>query len=103
LRRRRKALRSEEREVPICQRVVMVMKMRKSWRLGSKVDTTGIYLQVFKNIPRQDLNMLLPGARARMSLLDRARIVLPIVTGMVVAGYQIAYNVANEVAKFVST
>src|SRR5205085_7564287 len=73
----RKGYRMEEREVPIYQRVVMMLKLRPHRRLAAHIDTDCVYLQLFKNIPRLDINMLLPGARVRMRYLDRGRVGLP--------------------------
>ena len=41
-------------------------------------------MKLFKDIPRQDLDMLLPGTRFRMTLLDRGKILLPTLSGLAI-------------------
>ena len=81
-RRLRNFYRVEETMVPVFKRLVIILKMRKSKRLPKDVDTQSVYLKVFKDIPKQDVNMLLPGARVRMTKVDRGRIGVPLVTGL---------------------
>jgi hypothetical protein len=69
----------EEVEVPIYQRVVVVFQLRKGRCVDRRLDTDAIYIKLFKNIPKEDVDMMLPGATARFSLLDRSKIVMPMV------------------------
>jgi hypothetical protein len=77
--------RLEEAEVPIWRRLVLILKLRPHRRLGKGADTENVYLKVFKDIPKLDVMMLLPGARVRITYLDRGRIGLPLLTGAAVA------------------
>jgi hypothetical protein len=77
--------RLEEAEVPIWRRLVLILKLRPHKRLGKGVDTENVYLKVFKDIPKLDVMMLLPGARVRITYLDRGRIGFPLLTGAVLA------------------
>jgi len=52
---------------------------------------------VFKNIPKLDINMLLPGARVKMRALDRGKIGLPFLSGIALALYNIADEFLNAV------
>ena len=61
-RRLRNFYREEETTVCVYQRLVLILKMRPNNRLPRSVDTRSVYLKVFKDIPKQDVNMLLPGA-----------------------------------------
>src|SRR5262249_20020125 len=81
-RRLGKLFRLEETTVPVYRRLVIILKMRKHKRLPKEADTQSVYLKVFKDIPKQDVMMLLPGARVRLSGIDRGRIGVPIVTGV---------------------
>jgi hypothetical protein len=80
-RRLRHFYREEEALVPVYKRLVIILKMRKHKRLPKEVDTQSVYLKVFKNIPKQDVKMLLPGARVCLSKIDRGRIGVPLLTG----------------------
>src|SRR5262249_51626787 len=52
-------------------------------RLGRKIDINRLYLRVYKDIPKMDLEMLIPGARPQMRLFDKANIGIPMVSGAV--------------------
>src|SRR5262249_7808733 len=80
-RRLRNLYRPEDTTVALYKRLVIILKMRKHKRLPKEVDTQSVYLKVFKDIPEQDVKMLLPGARVRLSGVDRGRIGVPLVTG----------------------
>ena len=66
----------------VYKRLVIILKMRPNNRLPHSVDTRSVYLKVFKDIPKQDVNMLLPGAACRLTKVDRGRIGVPLVTGL---------------------
>jgi hypothetical protein len=74
--------RPEEVEVPVYRRLVLMLKLRDHPRLPGPVDTHNVFLKIFKDIPRLDVMMLLPGARVRFNVLDRGRIGLPILSGL---------------------
>ena len=85
LRRWQNWYRLEEVDVPIYQRLMVAFQLRPHRRLDDSVDTEQVYLKVFKNIPKQDLDMLLPGTTFRMSLLDHGKIILPTLSGVAIA------------------
>jgi hypothetical protein len=84
----------EEAEVPVYSRLVLILKMRPHPRLRGPVDTENVYLKMFKDIPKLDVMMLLPGARVQLSRIDRGRIGLPLLSGAAMA----VMNVLREVA-----
>jgi len=90
--------RKHDVDVPIYRRLAMILKLRPHKRLGKQINTDGVYLQVFKNIPKLDVNMLLPGARVKMRPLDRGKIGLPLISGIGLA----LYNIADDILKIVS-
>jgi hypothetical protein len=71
----RKFYRFETWEVPLYQRLVVVFRAREDH--PQKFDTQRVYLRMFKNVPRQDIDMMLPGAGVQMSWIDHSKIVLP--------------------------
>lgn len=73
-------LRWVEFEVPLHQRLVVLFQRKADD--DSAEETAVTYLRLFKNVPRQDIVMLLPGGEIRMSLLDRGKILLPMVSGV---------------------
>jgi hypothetical protein len=90
-RRLRNWYRLESTMVPVFQRLVIILKLRPHHRLSSKADTESVYLKIFKDIPKLDLNMLLPGARVLMTYLDRSQISLPLLTGIGLVLYKLAF------------
>jgi hypothetical protein len=77
----------EEVDVPIYQRVVVVFQLRAGRRVDRNLDADAVYIKLFKNIPKEDVDMMLPGAKARFSLLDRSKLVVPM---MAVLGWKLA-------------
>jgi hypothetical protein len=73
-----------EKEVPVFQRLVLVMKLQRHKRLGPTADTENLHIKVFKDIPRMDLEMLIPGARVRLRPLDRGMISFPLLAGVLI-------------------
>jgi hypothetical protein len=87
--------RLEEAEVPIYRRLVMILKLRQHPRLRGPIDTDHVYLKIFKDIPKLDVLMLLPGARVRMTRLDRGKIGLPLLSGLAVAAWNVLQDLAT--------
>lgn len=88
-RRLRKLFRQEEVQLPIYQRLVLILKLRPHKRLGKDVDTERVYLKIFKDIPKLDVKMLLPGARLHFSFVDRGKVGLPLLSALGLAIWNI--------------
>ncbi len=88
-RRSRRCVRSYYREqfvdVPLYQRLVVMFCLRAGKDTQEGVSRTPVRIKIFKNIPKADLDMLLPGTRFAMTLLDRGKIILPTLTGLAIA------------------
>ena len=93
-RRLRNRYRDEEIEVPIYQRLVVVFQLHEGSSLGQCAKPDRIYLKLFKNIPKMDLDMLLPGTRVKITRLDQGKIILPTLSGIVMALIKIVKGVA---------
>jgi hypothetical protein len=85
----KKLWRKEEIRVPLYQRLVLIVKLRPHKRLDRDIDTSRVYLKIFKDIPKVDHDMLLPGARVRFSKLDRAMIIYPLAAGIGLTMYNV--------------
>ncbi|MEZ6116905.1 MAG: DUF3754 domain-containing protein [Pirellulaceae bacterium] len=72
-------------EVPTYQRVAAIYRLREHDRLAEGDDTRIVYLKFLKNVPKEDVDMMLPGGRVKMSLLDGGKIILPTVSGVAIA------------------
>jgi len=56
----------EEKKVDTYHRLVLLLKLRKHKRLPEAIDTKGVFLKTFKDIPKLDLEMVLPGTTIQM-------------------------------------
>jgi hypothetical protein len=92
--------RVEEAVVPVYKRLVIILKMRQHGRLPQTVDTESVYLKVFKDIPKQDVKMLLPGARVCLSRFDRGRIGVPLLTGTGMVAWRLVGSVWQEILRW---
>lgn len=84
--RRRFYFLRDDVDVPIYQRLAVI------YRLKTEDDdhrNDRVYIKLLKNIPKEDLDMMLPGAQIRMSLLDGGKILLPTISGAIIAGIKI--------------
>jgi hypothetical protein len=66
--------RREEVKVPTFGRVAVVFKQRPNKRLGPDADFESVFIKLFKDIPRMDIEMLLPGGRIKMPAMDRLKL-----------------------------
>ncbi|MFK7769889.1 MAG: DUF3754 domain-containing protein [Mariniblastus sp.] len=93
--------RKETIELPEFQRLIMAFRVnpdpdeeKSKGKKNNNPDETllshkFVYLKTFKNIPETDLEILLPGSKVRLTKLDRAKIILPTLSGMAITGYKI--------------
>ena len=63
--------RKKQIKVACWQRLVFIIKMRPHRRLRKTIDTKSIYVKIFKDIPKLDLEMLLPGGRLEWPALKK--------------------------------
>jgi hypothetical protein len=92
----RKLWRKEEYLVPLYQRLVLIVKLRPHKRLDRDIDTSRVYLKIFKDIPKVDQDMLLPGARVRFTRLDQAMIIYPLAAGIGLTLYNIGASIMQS-------
>jgi hypothetical protein len=80
---------TEEVKVPIYQRLVILMKQNKHKRLGADPDTKSIFLKVFKDMPKADVEMLLPGGRLKMPGIARGKLGASLLGTIGFVGYKL--------------
>lgn len=91
-RKRRRLLnlfRLEEIEFPEFHRLVLAFQLRDSVQLNPTMRSDVVYLKIFKNIPEDELEILLPGAKIKLGLLARGKILIPSLSGVAMAAYKI--------------
>lgn len=77
----------KEIELDIYERMVMIIKFSPSYdpektTLKKDVQKDKTHLKTFKNVPRQDIEMILPNPRVKMSLVDKLKIGIPVLIGI---------------------
>lgn len=84
------------KEVEICtyQRLVVMFRLKPGTPLNQPVDPSAVVLKLFKNIPKSDIEMLLPGTSVRMTLLDQGKIIIPTLSGIVITFVKILQGAA---------
>jgi len=80
--------RLEQIQLPVYQRLVIIFRLREGRRATHHLDTQDVFIKLFKDVPKADLEMLLPGTRIRMSLKDRIKIIMPTVSGLAISIYK---------------
>jgi hypothetical protein len=63
--------RKETKKVDAYRRLVIMVKLNKSKRIPPDVDTRAVFLKMFKDIPKLDLEMILPGTSMQMPLAQK--------------------------------
>lgn len=91
-----KLWRREELDVPEFNRLILILKLKKHKRLRSDTDTENIFIKLFKDMPKNDLEMVLPGTRVRLSRIDKGLIFYPLVMGCSI----VMYAVLNSIFEF---
>lgn len=93
LRRWQKLWMKEEIVVPEFNRLVVILKQKPHRRLGKSADTNSVFMKIFKDLPKTDLEMVLPGTKIQLSKLDKAMIVYPLASGFAILLYKILADV----------
>ena len=89
-RRLRRFYQPEQVDVPIYQRMVVMFELNDDDNSAEELRASAMHLRMFKNIPKQDVDMLLPGTRVRLSKIDRAKIIVPSLGGWLLSMRKIA-------------
>jgi hypothetical protein len=87
-------------DVPTYQRLAVVFRLSAPKASGGRkpADTKSanqptehrpIAMKLFKNIPKADLEMLLPGTRVKMTLFDQGKILIPTLSGVGLALFKL--------------
>ncbi|MFO0878040.1 MAG: DUF3754 domain-containing protein [Gemmataceae bacterium] len=63
--------RKEEKTVETYRRLVILLKLKPSKRVPATIDTEAIFAKMFKDIPKLDLEMTLPGTSLQMPLTQK--------------------------------
>ncbi len=74
----RKFWRPVTTEVPLYQRMVVVFEIKPEAKvIGEQLSTGRMHLRLFKNIPKVDIDMLLPSTRPKLTWFDQTKVLVP--------------------------
>ena len=90
--------RRESVDVPLYQRMVTIFQLADDDDSDEDLISSALHLRMFKNIPKLDIDMLLPGTRVRIRGFDRAKFILPSVGGFLISVRRIAQYTAMLMA-----
>jgi Protein of unknown function (DUF3754) len=79
----------DEIKFPVFRRLVLFLKLKPSRRVPPEINTDNVFLKAFKEIPKADLEMFLPGARLQMPGLQRLKLGGSVISGGAGVGYTI--------------
>ncbi len=88
-----KFFRFERYDVPLYLRLVVVFRILEGHKSPEHFDSRKVYLRMFKNVPQQDVDMMLPASGIQMSWLDHSKIVLPSMYAMGMTLWKVLRNV----------
>jgi hypothetical protein len=88
-RRLRNWMRVEQVDVPIYERLIVMFRLARASKIRRQLDADSVFIKLFKDIPKLDLDMLLPATNVRMTLVDRLKILLPTMSGLGIAVWKI--------------
>ena len=74
-------------DVPTYQRLAVAFRLAEAKGIPSP--HRPIAMKLFKNIPKADLEMLLPGTRVKMTLFDQGKILIPTLSGVGLAMFKL--------------
>ncbi len=83
----------EIREVAEFNRLVVLLKQQPSRHTQNDADLKSVFMKMFKDIPKCDLEMVLPGTRVRLNKLDKGMIFYPLVTGFGIFFYNVLAHI----------
>ena len=74
--------REVSRQVAGYRRLAVIFRLKNRSKRTEPLDTRSVVLKLFKDIPQQDVETLLPGANVRIGWWEQAQIVLPTLSGI---------------------
>jgi hypothetical protein len=81
--------RAIETEICTFQRLALIFRLKAGVESKQPIDSSAVVIKLFKNIPKSDIEMLLPGTQVRMSLFDQGKIWLPTLSGIGITLFKI--------------
>ena len=91
-----------EKKVDAYRRLVLLVKMRKHKRVPDTVDVQGVFAKMFKDIPKLDLEMVLPGTSLQMPASQRYKFGGSLIGTLGYGIYQVFEGLMTGLAKILT-
>lgn len=88
----------KEVEVAVYERLLLVVRFCSDADVPPFVDKDCVYIKLFKDVPKDDLEMLIPGTQVRIRPLDSPKIGLPLLLGVLTCLWKLVMGAAVTVA-----
>lgn len=88
-RRLLKFYRIEAVEVAVYQRMIVMFRLQEDVPGDEELLARSLHLRMFKNIPKLDIDMLLPCTKVKFTWLDRLKIIVPSIGGVLMSARKI--------------
>lgn len=85
--------RLREVDVPVYQRLVVVFRTKELQNMPELLDPDCVHVRMFKNIPKLDVDMMLPGSQVRMNWMDTGKIGVPTLWGLMMLATRLAKSI----------
>ncbi len=82
-------------EIPAYRRLALILKLRPHKRLGASPFTNHVLLKIFKDIPKLDMEMLLPGARLKMPGFQKGKLGASVASSVGLLAYKFATDMGH--------
>ncbi len=88
--------RKQEYDFEVYNRIILMLKPDPAKFFDKDLDTDSVFLRLFRDVPVKDLEMILPGGKVKITLLDRALIYYPVFAGLGLLFYQLLPQLVNN-------
>jgi len=85
--------RLREVDVPVYQRLVVVFRTKELQNMPELLDPDCVHVRMFKNIPKLDVDMMLPGSQVKMNWMDTGKIGVPTLWGLMMLASKLAKSI----------
>jgi hypothetical protein len=80
--------------IPVHRRLVIIFRLAQRSPRTEPLDTREVVIKLFKNIPHQDVETLLPGASIQIGWWEQAQIALPTLSGILLTLFKLLKGAA---------
>jgi hypothetical protein len=88
----------KEMDVAVYERLVLIVRFRADAQVPPFVDKNCLYIKLFKDVPKDDLEMLIPGTEIRIRPLDGLKIGMPLLLGILTCLWKLVMGAAITIA-----